>query len=82
MMTTLTEHDAIDQITILADGHLQIRHRLTLLRGGAPIAHSYRRRVISPGDDCAGEDQRTRAIARAVHTPDVVAAYLRKSGSR
>jgi hypothetical protein len=80
-MTTLSEHDAIDQITILADGHLEIRHRLTIQRGGAPVAHSYHRRVISPGDDCAAEDPRTRAIARAVHTPDVVAAYRRKSGS-
>lgn len=67
-----------DQIEILADGTLQVREATVVLRDGAretSFPPRYRRYVLSPGADLAGRDERIVAVARAVWTPAVIAAW-------
>jgi len=44
-------------------------------RDGVEISRSFSRHVVSPGDDVSGESTEVQAIAAAVHTSEVIAAY-------
>ena len=39
------------------------------------IASEYVRHVVCPGDDYSKECEQVQAICKAVHTPEVIAAY-------
>jgi hypothetical protein len=71
----LTELTICDKIECLANGTLQIRDRHQILKDGEEIAASFHRHVANPGDDVSGECERVKAIAAAVWTDDVIAAY-------
>lgn len=66
---------SIDQIEIVASGHVQVRQATRIIEDGKEIAKTYHRHVLAPGDDLSKEDARVRAIATAAWTPEVVAAY-------
>ena len=40
-----------------------------------PLAGTFHRHVVAPGDDYSNEDARVKAICAATHTADVIAAY-------
>ena len=71
----LTEQSVIDQITVLEDGQIQVRRANKVLRDGVEIARTYHRHVLAPGANVTKEDVRVKAVARVIHTPEVVAAY-------
>jgi hypothetical protein len=71
----LTEQSVIDQITILEDGQIQVRRADKVLKDGVEIASTYHRHVVVPGADVTREDTRVSKIAKATHTPAVIAAY-------
>ena len=72
----LTERTAEDKIEIVGDyKHIQVRTATIIERDGAEISRSFHRHVISPLDDVSGESAVVQAIAAAVHTADVKAAY-------
>ena len=71
----LTELTIVDKIECLANGVLQIRDRHQILKDGEEIAASFHRHVLNPGDDLTGQADRVKAIAAAVWTDDVIAAY-------
>jgi hypothetical protein len=72
----LTEETKIGKIEIVGDyKHLQIRMDTIISRDGQEISRSYHRHVISPLDDVSGESAEVKAIAAAVHTDEVKAAY-------
>jgi hypothetical protein len=56
-------------------GHIQVRKIIRILEDGKEIAKTYHRHVVSPGDDVEGQDEITKKIAQAIHTPKVIAAY-------
>lgn len=72
----LTERTVEDKIEIVGDyKHLQIRTATIIERDGVEISRSFHRHVISPLDDVTNESAEVQAIAAAVHTADIKAAY-------
>lgn len=68
----LTERTTIDLIEVLENGCLQIREANIVERDGVPIAKTFHRYVLSPGDDVSGKEQKIQSIAAAVWTPEVL----------
>jgi hypothetical protein len=56
-------------------GQVQVRTATRVLEDGAVLSSSFHRHVLAPGDDLTDQDPKVVAIASAVHTPEVVAAY-------
>jgi hypothetical protein len=72
----LTERTVEDKIEIVGDyKHIQVRTATVIERDGVEISRSFSRHVVSPGDDVSGESTEVQAIAAAVHTAEVIAAY-------
>jgi len=67
-----------DRIEVLPDGSLQIRETTNILRDGGvdpTFPPKYHRYVLRPGDDLSAVDPRIAAVAGAVWTAEIVAAY-------
>jgi hypothetical protein len=71
----LTKNILIDKIEVLENEILQIRQRTDIVEDGNTISSSYHRWVLHPGDDTTGQDPRVIAVANALWTSDVIAAY-------
>ena len=74
----LQQTTLIDKIEIVENGTLQIRQRTDIFDDANPsiiMASNYHRNSLSPGDDLAGQEPKVVAIANAVWTPEVIAAY-------
>ena len=72
----LTERTVEDKIEIVGDyKHIQVRTAIVIERDGVEISRSFHRHVVSPGADVSGESAEVQAIAAAVHTAEVIAAY-------
>ena len=72
----LTEEIVQDKIEIVGDyKHIQVRTSTVIKRDGEEISRSFHRHVVSPLDDVSGESAEVQAIAAAVHTDAVKAAY-------
>ena len=72
----LTERTVEDKIEIVGDfKHIQVRTATVIERDGVEISRSFHRHVIAPGDDVGSESAEVQAIAAAVHTDEVKAAY-------
>ena len=54
---------------------IQCRRSDIIYRNGVEIARSYHRHVRSPGDDVSHDCTELQAVAAALWTPEVVAAY-------
>jgi hypothetical protein len=75
-MATLTEKQVEDKIEIVGDyKHIQIRTATIIERDGVEISRSFHRHVVSPLDDISGESAEVQAIASAIHTDELKAAY-------
>jgi hypothetical protein len=64
-----------DRVEVLENGCVQVRTKTAIMEDGKQISGTFHRHVIAPGDDYAGEDARVKAICKATHTADVIAAY-------
>ena len=71
----LTETTLIDQIEIVKNNIIQVRTATTVERDGTQIANTYHRHSLSPGEDITNEDPKVQAIANAIWTEEVIAAY-------
>jgi hypothetical protein len=72
----LTEETVEDKIEIVGDfKHIQVRTATVIKRDGAEISRSFSRHVVAPDADVSGESAEVQAIAAAVHTDEVKAAY-------
>ena len=69
---------SVDLIEVIENGCIQVRTKTAIKEDGVEISSKFHRRVVVPGADVSGEDAKVRAIAAAVHTVDVVAAYQSK----
>ena len=56
-------------------GHIQVRRITRIMEDGVEKGKQYHRHVVSPGDDYANEDERTKKIAQVVHTAKVIKDY-------
>jgi hypothetical protein len=71
----LTKTTVTGQIEVGENGSLGIRSDTLVLDDGVEISRNYHRKVLAPGDDVTGEDAKVQAVAGAVWTDEVVAAY-------
>ena len=63
------------KLEVLPSGTIQVRVATVVCKDGVEIARSYQRHVLAPGQDVSKEEPETQAVAAAVWTPEVVAAY-------
>ncbi len=72
----LTERTEQDKLELVGPyRHIQVRTAVVIERDGVEISRSFSRHVVAPDADVSGESPEVQAIAAAVHTPEVIAAY-------
>lgn len=73
---SLIEKTIIDKIEVVQSNSIQVRTATTIEKDGVEIAKTYHRHVLNPTDDITKEDSKVQAIANAIWTKDVIAAYV------
>ena len=74
----LQQITVVDMIEIPQNGIIQIRQRNDIIDDAEPskvIASNFHRTSLNPGESVEGQDPRVVAVANAVWTPEVIAAY-------
>ena len=71
----LIERQLVDLVELVQTNHIQVRTANIIERDGVEVTRTFHRHVLSPGDDVSGQDPKVQAIANAVWTPEVIAAY-------
>ena len=71
----LIEKQIVDLVELVQSNHIQVRTANIIEKDGTEIARTFHRHVLSPGDDISGQDPKVQAIANAVWTEEVIAAY-------
>jgi len=71
----LIERQLVDLVELVQSNHIQVRTANIIERDGVEIARTFHRHVLAPGDSVVNEDPKVQAIANAVWTPEVIAAY-------
>ena len=66
---------SVDLIEVIENGSIQVRTKTAIMEDGKQISGQFHRHVVAPGADVSGEDAKVQAIAAAVHTAEVIAAY-------
>ena len=75
-MAQLEKQTVTGQIEVGENGSLGIRSDTIILDNGVEISRNFHRKVLAPNDDVSGEDAKVQAVAAAVWTDEVVAAYV------
>ena len=71
----LTEKTIIDKVELTEVNTIQVRTATIIKKDDTEIAKTYHRHVVAPGEDVTNEDTRVQAIANAIWTDEVIAAY-------
>ena len=71
----LTETTKVDKIELVENGSIQIRTATIIEKDGTEVSRTFHRHVKHPGEDVATEDPKVQAIANAIWTAEVIAAY-------
>ena len=71
----LEKVEIVDRIEVVESGVVQVRTKTAIKEDGVEISSKFHRHVVAPGDDYSAEDARVKAICKATHTKDVIAAY-------
>jgi hypothetical protein len=71
----LIEKQIVDLVELVQSNHIQVRTANIIEKDGKEIARTFHRHVLAPGDSIVNEDPKVQAIANAVWTEEVVAAY-------
>jgi hypothetical protein len=71
----LTETKVIDKIEVVENGTIQVRESTRIMKDGEQIAQTYHRWSFAPASDVSAMPNNVQAIAQAVWTPEVIAAY-------
>ena len=71
----LIEKQIVDLVELVQTNHIQVRTANIIERDGVEVTRTFHRHVLSPGDDISGQDPKVQAIANAVWTEEVIAAY-------
>ena len=69
---------SVDLIEVVENGAVQVRTKTAIMEDGKQISGSFHRHVVAPGDDYSKQDARVKAICAAVHTDEVIAAYIKE----
>jgi len=71
----LNKETVVDQITVTENGIVLYREATKIMEDGNQISKTYHRTSLTPGQDVSDKDDKVVAIANAVWTPEVIAAY-------
>ena len=71
----LIERQLVDLVELVQSNHIQVRTANIIERDGVEVTRTFHRHVLAPGDDVSGQDPKVQAIANAVWTEEVIAAY-------
>ena len=71
----LIEKQIVDLVELVQSNRIQVRTATIIEKDGVEIARTFHIHVLSPGDDISGQDPKVQAIANAVWTEEVIAAY-------
>ena len=71
----LIEKTLVDKVELVENNSIQVRTATIIERDGTEIAKTYHRHVVAPGEDVSNEDAKVQAIANAIWTAEVIAAY-------
>lgn len=72
----LIEKQIVDKIEVLENNSIQVRTANVIEKDGVEIARTYHRHVVQPNEDISEEDAKVQAVANAVWTEEIIAAYL------
>ena len=72
----LTEKTIIDKIEVLESNSIQVRTANIIEKDGVEITRSFHRHVVNPSNDISREDAKVQAVANAIWTEEIIAAYL------
>ena len=66
-----------DKIEIVGEyKSIQVRTKTAIVEDGVELSSGYHRHVITAGDDYSNESAEVQAVCAALHTPELVAAYV------
>lgn len=71
----LIEKQLVDLVELVESNHIQVRTANIIERDGVEVTRTFHRHTLIPGDDVTNEDPKVQAIANAVWTEEVIAAY-------
>ena len=71
----LIEKQIVDLVELVESNHIQVRTANIIEKDGKEIARTFHRHVLAPGDGVSEQDPKVQAIANAVWTAEVIAAY-------
>ena len=71
----LIEKQIIDKVELTEINTIQVRTATIIEKDGTELTRTFHRHVVAPGDDVSAEDPKVQAIANAIWTPEVIAAY-------
>ena len=71
----LIEKQIVDKVELVESNHIQVRTANIIEKDGVEIARTFHRHVLAPGDDVSAEDPKVQAIATAIWTEEIIAAY-------
>ena len=74
-MAQLEKKTVVGQLEVGENGSLGIRSDTIVLDDGVEISRNFHRKVLAPNADVSGEDAKVQAVAAAVWTDEVKAAY-------
>ena len=66
----------VDRIEVLQDHTVAVRYVVTVTEDGLPFAEQVKGNYFKPGDDYSAEEAKVQTICAAVHTPEVIEAYI------
>ena len=71
----LEKQTLVGSLGVNESGTINVRTDTVISDDGVEASRSHHRKVLAPGDDVSGEDAKVQAVAGAVWTSEVVAAY-------
>jgi hypothetical protein len=71
----LIEKTIVDKIEIVENNSIQVRTATIIEKDGVELTRTFHRHVVAPGTDITNEDSKVRAIANAIWTEEIIAAY-------
>lgn len=72
----ITKTIVTDKIEIVGEfKHIQVREASIIQEDGIELTRSFHRYVLSPGQDISEQSSEIQAIANAVWTEELIAAY-------
>ena len=71
----LEKQIAIDKIEVIENGIIQVRQITRIIEDGVELSNSFHRWSLTPNQDVSDQENRVKAIANAIWTPEVIAAY-------